>query len=69
MTKYDYEKMLKKLEIEIKLVNDNIDQMYVDKLNGKISEVMYDRLYKKLIDEAKQKRNFVIKRLLVSGIL
>lgn len=54
-TKYDYEKMLKKLETEVKLINDNIDQMYVDKLNGKITEVMYERLYKKLIDEAKQK--------------
>lgn len=55
MTKYDYEKMLKKLETEVKLINDNIDKMYVDKLNGKISEAMYERLYKKLIDEAKQK--------------
>ena len=54
-TKYDYEKMLKKLENEVKLINDNIDQMYVDKLNGKITEAMYERLYKKLIDEAKQK--------------
>ena len=35
-TKYDYEKILKKLETEVKLINDNIDQMYVDKLNGKI---------------------------------
>ena len=48
-------KMLKKLETEVKLINDNIDQMYVDKLNGKITEAMYERLYKKLIDEAKQK--------------
>lgn len=56
-TKYDYEKILKKIETEIKLINDNIDQMYVDKLNGKISEEMYDRLFKKLIDEAKQKEN------------
>ena len=39
----------------VKLINDNIDQMYVDKLNGKITEAMYERLYKKLIDEAKQK--------------
>ena len=31
--------------------------MYVDKLNGKITEAMYERLYKKLIDEAKQKEN------------
>lgn len=54
-TKYDYEKILKKLENEVKLINDNIDQMYVDKLNGKISEAMYERLYKKLIEEVKQK--------------
>lgn len=54
-TKYDYEKMLKKIETEVKLINDNIDQMYVDKLNGKITEAMYNRLFKKLIDEAKQK--------------
>ncbi len=56
-SKYDYEKMLKKLETEVKLINDNIDQMYVDKLNGKITEEMYNRLFKKLIDEAKQKEN------------
>ena len=56
-TKCDYEKMLKKLENEVKLINDNIDQMYVDKLNGKITEAMYDRLFKKLMDEAKQKEN------------
>ena len=56
-TKYDYKKMLKKLETEVKLINDNIDQMYVDKLNGKISEEMYERLFKKLRDEAKQKEN------------
>lgn len=55
--KYDYEKMLKRLKNEVKLINDNIDQMYVDKLNGKITEAMYERLYKKLIDEAKQKEN------------
>ena len=54
-TKYNYEKMLKKLKTEIKLINDIIDKMYVDKLNGKINEVMYERLYKKLIDETKQK--------------
>lgn len=55
ITKFDYEKNLKKLEIEIKLINDNIDQMYVDKLNGKITEAMYERIFKKLRDEAKQK--------------
>lgn len=30
--------MLKKLEVEMKLINDNIDKMYIDKLNGKIKE-------------------------------
>jgi hypothetical protein len=54
-TKYDYEKLLKKLETEIKLINDNIDKMYVDKLNGKISEEMYERLFNKLRNETKQK--------------
>lgn len=54
-SKSDYGKLLKKLETEIKLLNDNIDQMYVDKLNNKITEEMYERLFKKLIDEIKQK--------------
>ena len=54
-TRYDCEKILKKLEVEIKLINDNIDKMYIDKLNGKISEEMYDRLFKKLKNETKQK--------------
>ena len=55
ISKYDYGKMLKKIETEIKLINDNIDKMYVDKLNGKISEEMYDRLFNKLNGEIKQK--------------
>ena len=56
-TKYDYGKMLKQLQTEMNLINDNIDKMYVDKLNGKVSEEMYERLFKKLRDEAKQKEN------------
>ena len=55
MTKYDYGKILQKLENEIKLINNNIDQIYVDKLNNKISEEMYERLLKKFRDEIKQK--------------
>ena len=55
ISKYDYEKMLKKIETEIKLINDNIDKMYVDKLNGKISEEMYERLFNKLKGDIKQK--------------
>ena len=57
MTKCDYEKILQKLENEIKLVNNNIDQMYVDKLNNKISEEMYERLLEKFRNEIKQKEN------------
>ena len=56
ISKYDYEKMLKKLESEMKLINDNIDKMYVDKLNGKISEEMYERLFNKLKGKIKQKK-------------
>ena len=55
ISKYDYGKMLKKIETEIKLINDNIDKMYVDKLNGKISKEMYERLFNKLKSEIKQK--------------
>ena len=55
ISKYDYGKIIKKIETEIKLINDNIDKMYVDKLNGKISEEMYERLFNKLKGEIKQK--------------
>lgn len=54
-TKQDYGKMLKQKQTEIKLIKDNIDKMYVDKLNGKVSEEMYERLFNKLINEVKQK--------------
>mgnify|MGYP004527138349 CR=1 FL=1 len=55
MTKYDYGKILQKLENEIKLINSNIDQMYIDKLNNPISEKMYERVLKKFRNEIKQK--------------
>ena len=54
-TKYDYNKLLNKLEEEIKLSNDNLDKMYIDKLNNKISEEMYDRLFNKIRNEIKEK--------------
>ena len=57
MTKYDYGKILQKLENEIKLINNNIDQMYIDKLNNKISEEMYERLLKKFGDEIRKEEN------------
>jgi len=53
--KYDYEKILKKIESEINVINDNIDKMYVDKLNNKISQEMYERLFNKLTKELEQK--------------
>ena len=55
ISKYDYGKMLQKLKTEIKLINDNLDKMYIDKLNEKISEEMYERLFRKLKGEIKQK--------------
>lgn len=54
-TQYDYGKMLEKLRTEINLIKDNIDKMYVDKLNSKVSEEMYKRLFNKLISEVNQK--------------
>lgn len=54
-TKYDYGKILKQIQIEINLIKDNIDKMYVDKLNNKISEEMYERLFNKLINKVQQK--------------
>ena len=47
--------MLKKLEAEITLTQDNLDKMYIDKLNNKVSETMYERISQKLIQEIKQK--------------
>lgn len=54
-TKQDYGKMLKQKQTEINLIKDNMDKMYVDKLNGKVSEEMYERLFNKLINEVNQK--------------
>ena len=51
----NYNPNIQKLKNEIKLINNNIDQMYVDKLNNKISEEMYERLLKKFRREIKQK--------------
>ena len=47
-TKYNYKKMLDKVEKEIELINNNIDKMYIDKLNNKLSEEMYERIFNKL---------------------
>ena len=54
-TKYDYKKMLDKIEKEIEIINNNIDKMYIDKLNNKLSEEMYERLFKKLKKAEREK--------------
>ena len=55
LTKYDYEKMLDTIETNIKLLKDNIDTIYLDKINNQISKEMYDRLFNKLTIDIKQK--------------
>ncbi|MCI8620778.1 MAG: recombinase family protein [Clostridia bacterium] len=60
-TKYDYNIILRRLKIEIRLTQDNLDKMYIDKLNNKISEIMYERVSKKLIQEIKEKEEKYIK--------
>ena len=47
--------MLKQKQTEINLIRNNIDKMYVDKLNNKISEEMYNRLFDKLINKVNKK--------------
>ena len=54
-TKYDYKKMLDKIEKEMELINNNMDKMYMDKLNNKLSEEMYERLFKKLKKAEREK--------------
>lgn len=55
LTKYDYEKMLEKIEGNINLLKDNIDTIHIEKINNQISNEMYDRLFNKLTDEISQK--------------
>lgn len=55
LTKFDYGKILLKLEKEIELIHNNIDEMYIDKLNGKVSEGMYNRLFDKMQNQVRQK--------------
>ena len=60
-TKYDYNIILRRLKIEIRLTQDNLDKMYIYKINNKISEIMYERVSKKLIQEIKEKEEKYIK--------
>ena len=59
-TKFNYEKMQEKIKNDLKIIRDNLDKMYLDKLNGKISEEMYKRLSVKLqIDSEEKQREFM----------
>lgn len=44
-------KTKEKLEFEINSITNNLDNMYIDKLQGKIAEDMYERVYNKLRNE------------------
>ena len=57
LTKYDYKKMLEKIEGNINLLKDNIDTIHIEKINKQISKEMYDRLFNKLTWEIKQKED------------
>ncbi|MDO5568963.1 MAG: recombinase family protein [bacterium] len=54
--KYLYKKEIKKLENEIQNINDNLDNIYIDKLNKKITEEQFVRVKLKLDNELKLKQ-------------
>jgi len=54
-TSIDYNQLQEKIKRDIVVINGNIDKMYMDKLNNKLTEDMYERLYNKLQEEIKQK--------------
>ena len=53
----DYRKMLNSIELEIEQISNNIDKMYIEKLENKISEEMYKRLSIKLEAQITDKKN------------
>ncbi len=55
--KSDYTAILKAIELEISKIKSNMDTMYIDKLNGKISEEMYERVYNDLNTKIKQQQD------------
>lgn len=56
--KFNYKKELEILTNDIKQINDNLDIIYIDKLNKKITEEQFERVKVKLERElnVKQKR-------------
>ena len=55
-SKCDYAKILEKIEKEINTIKSNIDKMYIDKLENKINEEMYDRIFQKMNYKLKEKK-------------
>lgn len=54
-TIYDYKKMIEKIKKEIEMIKNKMDKMYMDKLDDKVSEEMYERVLQKYQDEIKEK--------------
>ena len=53
-------KDIKMLEEEVKRINDNLDNIYLDKLNNKITIEQFDRLTAKLNNELKIKKDKLV---------
>ena len=51
----DYNVLQDKIKKDIFIINGNIDKMYMDKIENKITETMYNRLYNKFQGDIKQK--------------
>ncbi len=55
---YDtYTKTKQKLEVDIETIKNNLDNMYIDKLQNKITEEMYQRIQEKLNKEISLKKD------------
>ena len=55
-TVHDYKKLLENLEREIELIKNNIDKMYMDKLEEKITEEICNRVLNKYNEQIKEKQ-------------
>ena len=55
-TAYDYKKLLENLEKEIELIKNNIDKMYMDKLEGKITEEICERVLNQYNEQIAEKQ-------------
>lgn len=52
-----YRKTKERLEFELESIKNNLDNMYIDKLENKITEEMYERVYDKLKSEMSLKKD------------